>query len=396
LAKLLTTEQGKPLPEAKAEIGMAASFIRWFAEEGRRLYGDIIPSPVRGRRLFVTREPIGVVALITPWNFPIYMVARKVGPALAAGCPAIIKPPSQTPFSALALAELAQRAGIPKGVINVITGSSSEIGAELTSNPTVRKISFTGSTEVGKLLLEQCAGTVKKVTLELGGNAPFIVFNDADIDWAVDRAFANKFRNTGQTCICTNRFFVQDEVYDVFVEKLTAVVSKIKVGSGLEPGVTQGPLIDSRALDRMETQISDAVDKGGRLVFGGQRDALGGLFFQPTILADATDSMVIAHEETFGPVAPVFRFKTEEEVISWANDTEYGLSAYLFTRDMGRAFRVSEALEYGLVGVNEISISTVEAPFGGVKESGFGREGSRYGLDDYTVMKLTCLAGLED
>jgi succinate-semialdehyde dehydrogenase/glutarate-semialdehyde dehydrogenase len=394
LAKLMTLEQGKPLPESRGEIGFGCSFLRWFAEEARRAYGDIVPAPWKGKRLLVTREPVGVVGIITPWNFPMAMIGRKVGPAFAVGCPVIIKPASQTPYSALALAALAHEAGIPKGVLNVITGSAREIGAELTGNPGVRKVSFTGSTEVGKALLRQCAETVKKVSMELGGNAPFLVFDDADIDLAVVGGMASKYRNTGQTCICTNRFYVQEKVYDQFVKKLAQAVAALKVGNGMDAGVTQGPLIDGKAVAKVEEQVQDAVAKGGKLVCGGHRHALGGTFYEPTIIADATPAMAFAKEETFGPLAPVFRFKTEAEAVAMANDTEFGLAAYVYTKDLGTAFRVSEALEYGLVGVNESIISTCEAPFGGVKESGVGREGSRHGLDDYTVIKYTCVAGL--
>lgn len=394
LARLMTMEQGKPLAEARGEIGFGASFLRWFAEEGRRAYGSVIPAPWRNKRMVVTREPVGVVGIITPWNFPTAMICRKVGPALAVGCPVVVKPPIQTPFSALAFAELAKKAGVPDGVFNVVTGKSQEIGAELTSNPLVRKISFTGSTEVGKLLLRQCAGTVKKVSLELGGNAPFIVFDDADLDLAVTGGMNSKYRNTGQTCICTNRFLVQEGVYDAFLEKLKTAVGALRVGDGFSEGVTQGPLIDENAVAHVERQIADATSQGGRLVMGGKRHSLGGTFFEPTIIADATKDMLFAREETFGPLAPVFRFKTEEEAVQLANNTEFGLAGYVYTRDLGRAWRVSEALEYGLVGVNESLISTCEAPFGGVKESGYGREGSQYGLDDYTVLKYTCMAGL--
>ncbi len=394
LAKLMTLEQGKPLPEARGEIGFACSFLRWFAEEARRMYGDIVPAPWPGKRILVTREPVGVVGIITPWNFPTAMIGRKVGAAFAAGCPVVVKPASQTPYSALALAGLAEQAGVPKGVFNVLTGSAREIGGELTSNPAVRKVSFTGSTEVGKELIRQCATTVKKVSMELGGNAPFLIFDDADIDLAITGAMASKYRNTGQTCICANRFYVQEGVYDLFVQKLAVAVSGLKVGSGLDDGVTQGPLIDGKALAKVESQVKDALDKGGTLVCGGRRHSLGGNFFEPTVIAGATPAMAFAKEETFGPLAPVFRFKTEAEAIAMANDTEFGLAAYAYTRDLGAAFRVSEALEYGLVGINESLISTCEAPFGGVKESGMGREGSRHGLDDYTVIKYTCMGGL--
>ncbi|EGY25524.1 succinate-semialdehyde dehydrogenase [Desulfovibrio sp. A2] len=394
LAKLMTLEQGKPLPEARGEIGFACSFLRWFAEEARRMYGDVVPAPWPGKRILVTREPVGVVGIITPWNFPTAMIGRKVGAAFAAGCPVVIKPASQTPYSALALAGLAEQAGVPKGVFNVLTGSAREIGGELTSNPAVRKVSFTGSTEVGKELIRQCASTVKKVSMELGGNAPFLIFDDADIDLAIVGAMASKYRNTGQTCICANRFYVQEGVYDLFVQKLAVAVSGLKVGNGLDDGVTQGPLIDGKALAKVESQVKDALAKGGTLVCGGRRHSLGGNFFEPTVIAGATPDMAFAKEETFGPLAPVFRFKTEAEAIAMANDTEFGLAAYAYTRDLGTAFRVSEALEYGLVGINESLISTCEAPFGGVKESGMGREGSRHGLDDYTVIKYTCMGGL--
>ncbi|WP_045218541.1 NAD-dependent succinate-semialdehyde dehydrogenase [Desulfonatronum thioautotrophicum] len=394
LARLMTLEQGKPLAEARGEIGFGASFLRWFAEEGRRAYGSIIPAPWRDKRILVTREPVGVVGIITPWNFPTAMICRKAGPALAVGCPVVVKPASQTPFSALALAELARQAGVPDGVFNVLTGSSREIGAELTGNPVVRKLSFTGSTKVGKELLKQCAATVKKVSLELGGNAPFLVFDDADLDLAVAGAVGSKYRNTGQTCVCTNRFLIQDGVYEAFLQKFASAVGQLKVGDGLEEGVNQGPLIDDKAVLHMEAQIADAQAKGGRVVLGGRRHALGGNFFEPTIIADAVPEMVMSTEETFGPVAPVYRFHTEQEVVALANATEFGLAGYVYTRDLGRAWRVSEALEYGLVGVNESLMSTCEAPFGGVKESGFGREGSQYGLDDYTTLKYVCMAGL--
>ncbi|TVQ99070.1 MAG: NAD-dependent succinate-semialdehyde dehydrogenase [Desulfovibrionales bacterium] len=394
LARLMTLEQGKPLAEARAEIGFGASFLRWFAEEGRRAYGSIIPAPWRGKRILVTREPVGVVGIITPWNFPTAMICRKAGPALAVGCPVVIKPASQTPFSALALAELAVQAGVPAGVFNVLTGSSRVIGAELTASPVVRKLSFTGSTSVGKELLRQCAATVKKVSLELGGNAPFLVFDDADLDLAVAGAVGSKYRNTGQTCVCTNRFLVQDGIYDAFLEKFVAAVSQLKVGDGQEDGVNQGPLIDDKAVLHMEAQIADAQSKGGRVVLGGRRHALGGNFFEPTVIADAFPGMIVSTEETFGPVAPVYRFQTEQEAVALANATEFGLAGYVYTRDLGRAWRVSEALEYGLVGVNESLMSTCEAPFGGVKESGFGREGSHYGLDDYTTLKYVCMAGI--
>ncbi|TVM16909.1 succinate-semialdehyde dehydrogenase (NADP(+)) [Oceanidesulfovibrio indonesiensis] len=395
LAELMTLEQGKPLPEARGEIAYGASYLRWFAEEARRVYGEIVPPPVPGRTLLVTRQPVGVVGIITPWNFPMAMIARKVGPALAVGCPSVIKPASQTPFSALALAELALQAGVPPGVINVVTGDARAIGGELTENPVVRKISFTGSTDVGKILLRQCAGTVKKVSMELGGNAPFIVFEDADVDRAVAGAVASKYRNSGQTCVCTNRFYVQEGVYEEFVEKFSKAVAELKVGNGMKEGVNQGPLIDGKAVAHVESQIEDALDKGGRLVVGGKRHELGGNFFEPTVIADATRDMSFAREETFGPLAPVFRFKEEAEAVAQANDTDYGLAAYFYTRSIGRAFRVSEALEYGLVGVNEGLLSSCEAPFGGMKESGLGREGSCHGIDDYVELKYVCL-GLGD
>jgi succinate-semialdehyde dehydrogenase/glutarate-semialdehyde dehydrogenase len=394
LAMIMTMEQGKPLAESKGEIVYAAAFIEWFGEEAKRVYGDTIPQNVQGRRIIVIKEPIGVVAAITPWNFPAAMITRKVGPALAAGCTVVCRPASQTPFSATALAELAHRAGIPKGVFNVITGSAGEMGAELTSNPIIRKLSFTGSTEVGKLLMEQCAGTVKKVSMELGGNAPFIVFDDADLDAAVQGALASKYRNTGQTCVCANRLLVQDKVYDAFVEKLTTAVKKLKVGAGWEDGVTQGPLIDLKAVEKMEEHINDAVAHGAKIVLGGKRHALGGSFFEPTIVTGVTSEMKVAREETFGPLAPIFRFKTEEEAIKMANDTEFGLASYFYARDIGRVWRVAEGLEYGIVGINEGIISTEVAPFGGVKESGLGREGSHYGIDDFVVIKYLAMGGL--
>ncbi|TVM31560.1 NAD-dependent succinate-semialdehyde dehydrogenase [Oceanidesulfovibrio marinus] len=395
LAELMTLEQGKPLPEARGEIAYGAGYLRWFAEEARRVYGEIVPPPVPGRTLLVTKAPVGVVGIITPWNFPMAMIARKIGPALAVGCPSVIKPASQTPFSALAMAELALEAGVPEGIINVVTGDARAIGGELTANPTVRKVSFTGSTSVGKVLLEQCAGTVKKVSMELGGNAPFLIFDDANLDRAVAGAVASKYRNSGQTCVCTNRFYVQDGVYDEFVEKFSKAVAELKVGNGMDEGVTQGPLIDGKAVAHVESQIGDALSKGGRVVVGGKRHELGGNFFEPTVLADATREMCFAKDETFGPLAPIFRFTEEEEAVAQANDTNYGLAAYLYTRSIGRAFRVSETLEYGLVGVNEGLLSSCEAPFGGVKESGLGREGSSHGIDDYVELKYTCMS-LED
>lgn len=394
LARLMTLEQGKPLAEARGEIEYAASYLRWFAEEGRRLYGEVIPSPWRDRRILATREPVGVVGVITPWNFPSAMLARKVAPAIAAGCPVVVKPARQTPFSALALAELGRRAGMPTGALSVITGNAREIGAELTGNPTVRKVSFTGSTEIGKLLLAQCASTVKQVSMELGGNAPFLIFNDADLDKAAKDGLASKYRNSGQTCICVNRFYVQSGVYEAFLAKLAEQVSLLRVGPGLEEGVTQGPLIDDKAVARVTEMISDALSKGGRLVRGGKPHAMGGNFFEPTLLADANQDMLVASQEIFGPVAPVFRFETEAEAIGYANVAETGLAAYVYTKDLGRAWRVSEALEYGMVGVNESLISTCEAPFGGVKESGLGREGARIGLEEYTTVKYTCMGGL--
>jgi len=394
LAILMTAEQGKPLAESKGEIAYAASFIEWFAEEGKRLYGDIIPGHQADKRILVLRQPVGVVAAITPWNFPSAMITRKAGPALAAGCTMVCKPATQTPYSALALAELADRAGIPKGVFNVITGSSTAIGAEMTGNPTVRKVTFTGSTEVGKKLMVQCAGTVKKLSLELGGNAPFIVFDDADLDAAVQGAIASKYRNTGQTCVCANRLLVQDGVYGEFSEKLAAAVGKLRVGDGLAGVTEQGPLIDGKAVAKVEEHIADALHKGARVALGGKRHALGGTFFEPTILTGVTSEMLIAREETFGPIAPLFKFHSEAEAISMANDTEFGLAAYLYTRDLARSWRVSEAIEYGIVGLNTGIISTEVAPFGGVKESGTGREGSKYGILDYTELKYICVGGV--
>jgi succinate-semialdehyde dehydrogenase/glutarate-semialdehyde dehydrogenase len=394
LAAIMTLEQGKPLAEAKGEVVYAASFMEWFGEEAKRVYGDTIPENVGGRRIVVTKEPIGVVACITPWNFPSAMITRKAGPALAAGCTVVCRPASQTPFSATALAEIAERAGIPAGVFNVVTGSAGEQGAELTGNPIVRKLSFTGSTEIGKLLMEQCAATVKKMSLELGGNAPFIVFDDADLDAAVEGALASKYRNTGQTCVCANRILVQDDVYDAFAKKLVAAVKKLKVGNGLEAGVTQGPLIDLKAVEKIEEHITDAVSKGGKVLTGGKRHKLGGSFFEPTVIAGATPKMLVAREETFGPLAPLFRFKTEKDAIKMANDTEFGLAAYFYARDVGRVWRVAEGLEYGIVGINEGIISTEVAPFGGVKESGVGREGSHYGIDEFLEVKYMCMGGL--
>ena len=395
LAQLMTAEQGKPLAEARGEIAYGSSFVEWFAEEAKRVYGDVIPAPLNDRRYVVIRQPVGVVAAITPWNFPVAMITRKCAPALAAGCPVVIKPSELTPLCALALAELAQRAGFPPGVINVITTmESAAVGRELTSSRLVRKLSFTGSTEVGKLLLRDSAGTVKKVSLELGGNAPFIVFDDADLDAAVAGAMASKYRNSGQTCVCANRLLVQEGIYDEFAEKLAQAVQELKVGEGTVEGVTQGPLINEEALEKVESHIRDALDKGARLVTGGQRHALGGTFFEPTILADVTPGMRVACEETFGPVAPLFRFSTEEEAIALANDTDSGLAAYFYSRDIGRIWRVAEALEYGMVGINEGIISTEVAPFGGVKESGLGREGSKYGIEEFTELKYLCMGGL--
>ncbi|WP_377847957.1 NAD-dependent succinate-semialdehyde dehydrogenase [Bosea sp. UC22_33] len=394
LAELLTREQGKPLAEAKGEVGMSAAYVLWFAEEARRVYGDVIPSPWADRRIIVTKQPLGVVGAITPWNFPSSMLARKIGPALAAGCTIVAKPASQTPYSALAWGILAEKAGIPAGVVNVVTGDARTVGGELTGNPLVRKITFTGSTPVGKVLLKQAAETVKKVSMELGGNAPFIVFDDADLDRAVEGAIAAKFRNSGQTCVCTNRFYAQAGIYDAFVEKLTAAVKKLKVGSGLETGVTQGPLIDDKAVAKVEEMVADATAKGGTVATGGKRSELGLSFYEPTVIAGATSTMQFAREEIFGPVAPVFRFETEDEALRLANDTEYGLACYFYTRDLGRTFRVSEALQYGIVGVNEGLVTTEVAPFGGVKESGLGSEGSKYGLQDYLDVKYTCIGGL--
>ncbi len=394
LAHLMTLEQGKPLVEARGEVAYAASFIEWFGEEAKRVYGDTIPPHQADKRIVVIKEPVGVVALITPWNFPLAMIARKAGPALAAGCTVVIKPASQTPFSALALAELAERAGVPKGVLNVITGKASEIGAELASNPTVRKLSFTGSTEIGKLLMAQCSSTVKKLSLELGGNAPFIVFDDADLDAAVEGAVASKYRNTGQTCVCTNRFLVQESVYDAFAAKLAIAVKALKVAPGCEPGATQGPLIDDTAVKKVEEHIQDATSKGATVLVGGHHHALGGRFFEPTILTGVTPEMAIAREETFGPVAPLFSFKSEADAVALANDTQYGLAAYFYGRDVARVWRVAEALEYGIVGINTGMISTEVAPFGGVKESGLGREGSKYGIDEYLEIKYLCFGGI--
>ncbi|WP_343712838.1 NADP-dependent succinate-semialdehyde dehydrogenase [Inquilinus sp.] len=394
LAKLMTAEQGKPLAESRGEIAYAASFVEWFAEEGKRIYGDTIPAPAGDRRIVVIKQPIGVCAAITPWNFPAAMITRKAGAALAAGCTMVVKPASETPYSALALAELGERAGIPAGVFSVVTGSASEIGGEMTSSPIVRKVTFTGSTEIGKLLIQQSALTVKKVSMELGGNAPFIVFDDADLDAAVQGAIASKYRNTGQTCVCANRLLVQDGVYDAFAAKLAEAVGKLKVADGMADGAQQGPLINMKAVEKVEEHIADAVEKGAHVALGGKRHALGGTFFQPTILTDVTPEMKVAKEETFGPLAPLFRFRTEEEAIRMANDTEFGLASYFYSRDIGRIWRVGEALEYGIVGINEGLISTAVAPFGGVKESGLGREGSHYGIEDYLEVKYLCMGGL--
>ncbi|MDX6842898.1 NADP-dependent succinate-semialdehyde dehydrogenase [Hafnia paralvei] len=391
LAKLMTLEQGKPLAEAKGEIAYAASFIEWFAEEGKRIYGDTIPGHQADKRLIVIKQPIGVTAAITPWNFPAAMITRKAGPALAAGCTMVLKPASQTPFSALALAELAQRAGIPAGVFNVVTGSASEVGNELTGNALVRKLSFTGSTEIGRHLMQQCAKDIKKVSLELGGNAPFIVFDDADLDKAVEGALASKFRNAGQTCVCANRLYVQDGVYDAFAEKLQAAVEKLTLGDGLTQGVTTGPLIDEKAVAKVKEHIEDALSKGARIITGGKPHDLGGNFFQPTILVNVPSSAKVAKEETFGPLAPLFRFNDEADVIAQANDTEFGLAAYFYARDLSRVFRVGEALEYGIVGINTGIISNEVAPFGGIKASGLGREGSKYGIEDYLEIKYMCI-----
>jgi succinate-semialdehyde dehydrogenase/glutarate-semialdehyde dehydrogenase len=395
LALIMTTEQGKPLAEAKGEIGYAASFIEWFADEARRTYGDTIPATMGDRRILAIKQPVGTTAAITPWNFPTAMLARKAGPALAAGCSMVVKPASQTPYSALAFAELAERAGVPKGLLSVLTGLASQIGGEMTRNPLVRKLSFTGSTEVGRLLMRQSADTIKKLSLELGGNAPFIVFDDADLDAAVDGAMISKYRNTGQTCVCANRIYVQKGVLQAFTDKLVAKVNALKVGSGVDAGVTQGPLIDEKAVAKIEEHIADAKAKGGTVVAGGKRHALGGLFFEPTVISGATNDMLFAKEETFGPLAPVFSFDTEQEVIERANDTEFGLAAYFYSRDVGRVMRVAERLESGMVGVNTGLISTAEAPFGGVKQSGLGREGSKYGLDDFQEIKYICLGGLD-
>jgi succinate-semialdehyde dehydrogenase/glutarate-semialdehyde dehydrogenase len=394
LAILMTIEQGKPLNESRGEILYAASFIEWFAEEGKRVYGDTIPGHQRDKRIVVLKEPIGVCAAITPWNFPSAMITRKAGPALAAGCSMVVKPATSTPYSALAMAELAERAGVPPGVLSVVTGGSSDIGGELTSNPIVRKLTFTGSTEVGRKLIEQCAGTIKKVSMELGGNAPFLVFDDADLDEAVEGAMASKYRNTGQTCVCANRILAQDGIYEEFTEKLADAVKNLKVGNGLDDGVTQGPLIDMAAVEKVEQHITDAVSKGAKIVVGGDRHSMGGTFFQPTLLVDVTPTMEVTREETFGPLAPIYRFHTDDEGIKLANDTEFGLAAYFYARDVNRIWKVAEELESGIVGINTGLISTEVAPFGGVKESGIGREGSHYGLDDYLEIKYLCYGGI--
>ena len=395
LAVIMTSEQGKPIAESRGEVAYGASFIEWFAEEGKRIYGDVIPHTQGGRRIVVLKQPIGVVAAITPWNFPNAMITRKCGPALAAGCPIVIKPPAETPLSALALAVLAERAGLPKGVFNIVTTKhASRVGQEMTANALVRKFSFTGSTEIGKLLMRQCASTVKKVSLELGGNAPFIVFDDADLDAAVTGAMLSKFRNMGQTCVCANRLFVQDKVYDAFAEKLSKTVANLKVGDGLTDGVMQGPLINMDAVEKVERLLKDAIAKGAKLAVGGKRHALGGTFFEPTVLTEVNTQMAVSQEEIFGPVATLFRFKSEADAIRLANDTEYGLAAYFYARDLGRVWRVAEALEYGIVGINEGIISTEVAPFGGMKESGIGREGSKYGIEDFLEIKYLAMGGL--
>jgi succinate-semialdehyde dehydrogenase/glutarate-semialdehyde dehydrogenase len=394
LATLMTAEQGKPLAESKGEIAYAASFIEWFAEEAKRVYGDVIPGHNADKRILVLRQPIGVVAAITPWNFPAAMITRKAGAALAAGCTFVCKPASQTPLSALALAELAARAGIGAGVFNVLTGNASAIGGEMTSNPIVRKITFTGSTAIGKQLMAQSAGTLKKLSLELGGNAPFLVFDDADLDAAVQGAIASKYRNTGQTCVCANRLLVQDGVYEEFTRRLVTAVKALRVGDGLQGATDQGPLIDAKALAKVQEHVADALAKGAHVALGGKRHALGGTFYEPTVITDTKPNMLLAHEETFGPVAPLFRFKTEQEALAMANATEFGLAGYFYTRDLARAWRVSEGLECGMIGVNTGLISTEVAPFGGIKESGFGREGSRYGILDYTELKYVCVGGI--
>jgi succinate-semialdehyde dehydrogenase/glutarate-semialdehyde dehydrogenase len=394
LALIMTSEQGKILSEARGEVLYGAAFIEWFAEEGKRTYGDVIPSPYHDRRVMVLKQPVGVCAAITPWNFPLAMIARKVAPALAAGCPIVVKPAMQTPYSALAMAVLAERAGVPPGILSVITGAAQAIGGEMTANPTVRKVTFTGSTEIGRILMKQSSDTIKRLSLELGGNAPFIVFDDADLDAALDGAMTSKYRNTGQTCVCPNRILVQDAVYDAFASKLTAATRKLKVGNGVDPDVQQGPLIDQRAVEQVETFVADAVGKGAKILTGGKRHMLGGTFYEPTVLSEVTPRMRVAREEIFGPVSPLFRFKTEEEAVALSNDTEYGLAAYFYTRDIGRAWRVGEALEYGLIGCNAGLISNEVAPFGGMKQSGLGREGSKYGIDEYLEVKYLCFGGI--
>ena len=394
LAVILTTEQGKPLPEARGEVAGSAAYVRWFAEEARRLYGDVIPSPWANRRILVTKEPVGVCAAITPWNFPSSMLSRKIGAALAAGCTVVCKPSELTPFSGYAWGVLAEMAGIPAGVVNIVTGDAQAIGGEMTSNPSVKKVTFTGSTPVGKLLMKQSADTMKKISMELGGNAPFIVFDDADLDLAVEQAIASKYRNVGQTCVCANRFYVQAGIYDAFAARFTEAAKTLKVGNGMEEGVAAGPLIDDRALAKVERLLKDALDKGAKVTTGGEQPPQGGTFFEPTVLTGATQDMAFARDEIFGPIAPLFKFETEAEAVGYANATEYGLACYFFTKDLGRAFRVSEALQYGQVGVNAGVITTEVAPFGGVKESGVGREGSKYGCDDYLNIKYVCLGGL--
>ena len=394
LARIMTAEQGKPLAEARGEIGYAASFIQWFAEEAKRVYGETIPAPIASQRIVVAKEPVGVCAAITPWNFPAAMITRKAGPALAAGCVMVVKPASQTPLTALALVALAERAGIPAGVLSVVTGAAGEVGTELATNPLVRKLSFTGSTEVGRHLMQQTAATVKKVSMELGGNAPFIVFDDADLDAAVEGAIVSKFRNAGQTCVCANRLYVHDSVHDAFADKLAAALAALKVGPGDEEGVRIGPLIDEAAVRKVEEHLADATAKGARVLTGGQRHALGRSFFEPTLVVGVTQAMRVAREETFGPMAPIFRFRTEDEVVAMANDTEFGLASYFYARDLGRVWRVAERLEYGMVGVNTGLISNEVAPFGGIKQSGLGREGSRHGIEDYLTIKYINMAGI--
>jgi succinate-semialdehyde dehydrogenase / glutarate-semialdehyde dehydrogenase len=394
LARILTAEQGKPLPEAKGEITIGAAYVEWFAEEAKRIYGDVIPTIGNDRRLVVIKEPVGVCAAITPWNFPSSMITRKVSPALAAGCTVVIKPAEATPFSAFALAALAERAGFPPGVLNVVTGDAPAIGAEMCANPTVRKVSFTGSTEVGRILMRQVAPTIKKISLELGGNAPFIVFDDADLDAAAEGAIISKYRNAGQTCVCANRFFVQEKVYDAFARKLAAKVGVLKVGRGTEAGVTQGPLINAEALAKVEEHLADAQARGARIAIGGKRHALGGTFYEPTVLTNVSPEMRIFREETFGPVAPLIAFRSDDEVVELANRTEFGLAAYFYSRDLGRVWRVAEALEYGMVGVNTGLITTEVAPFGGMKQSGLGREGSKYGIEEYVEVKYVCFGGI--